>query len=141
MKAAQLLKTQAGVRYPDVAGDPASQALAEKSLTAMARTAGCPGFENDFVVFTSEDIIGSGGSVQAPTLVVHDEADPMAPVDHVAWFAANCSRCETVPVQAAGHLVWVGPGAAIGHTARGRFLRECARRAAEPRAAADGAGM
>jgi pimeloyl-ACP methyl ester carboxylesterase len=138
MTAAQFLRTETGDRYSDVAGDPACQALAEKSLAAMAQSGGCPGFENDFVVFTSEDIIGPGGSVQAPTLVIHDEADPMAPVDHVAWFAANCPRCQTVSVHAAGHLIWVGLGATAMHTARVRFLREHARRAAEPVAAADG---
>jgi pimeloyl-ACP methyl ester carboxylesterase len=138
MTATQFLKTEAGDRYPDIAGDPTSHALAETSLAAMAQSAGCPGFENDFVVFTSEDILGPGGPVQAPTLVIHDETDPMAPVDHVAWFAANCSRCETVSVHAAGHLIWVGPGAAVMHTARVRFLREHARRVAEP--VADGGG-
>jgi pimeloyl-ACP methyl ester carboxylesterase len=140
MTAAQLLKTEAGDRYPDVAGDPASHALAEKSLAAMAQSVGCPGFDNDFVVFTGEDIIGSGSSVLAPTLVIHDEADPMAPMDHVAWFAANCSCCETISIHAAGHLIWVGPGATSMHTARVRFLREHARRVAEPGATADGGG-
>lgn len=131
MTAAQFLKTEAEDRYPDVADDPAAHALCETTLAAMAQGTRYEGFENDFVVFTSEDIIGPDGSVQTPTLVIHDETDPMAPVAHVAWFAANCARCETVPVHAAGHLIWVGPEADVMHKARVRFLREQARRAAE----------
>ena len=137
MTAAQLLKTEAGDRYPEVADDPAAHALCEKTLAAMAQGTKCPGFANDFVVFTGEDILGPDGSVQTPALVIHDEADPVAPVDHVAWFAANCARCETVSVRAAGHLIWVGPGAEVMHKARVRFLREQAGRAAEPDAALD----
>jgi pimeloyl-ACP methyl ester carboxylesterase len=140
MTAAQLLKTEAGERYPEVADDPAAHALCETTLAAMAQGARCAGFENDFVVFTSEDIIGPGGSMQTPALVIHDEADPMAPVGHVAWFATNCLRCEAVSVHAAGHLIWVGPGAEVMHKARVRFLREHAQRAAEPSAAADRGG-
>ena len=132
MTIAQFLKAQAGDRYPEVAGDPAFQTLGEQTLAAMGRVAGYAGFENDFVIFTSEDIVGLGGSVQTPTLVIHDEADPVAPVDHVAWFVTNCSRCETVSVHAAGHLIWVGPGAEVIHKARVRFLREHGKRAAEP---------
>ena len=130
MTVARFLKTEAGDRYPEVADDPASRALCEKTLAAMAQGVGCAGFENDFAVFTSEDIIGPDSSVQRPTLLVHDEVDPIAPVDHVAWFAANCPRCETVSVHAAGHLIWVGGGAGVMHQTRVRFLKEHAKRAA-----------
>jgi pimeloyl-ACP methyl ester carboxylesterase len=137
MTVAQFLKTEAGDRYPEVAGDPACQTLCEKTLAAMAHGVWAEGFENDFVVFTSEDIIGADGSLQLPALVLHDEMDPMAPVDHVAWFVAKCSQCETVSVRAAGHLIWVGPGAEVMHRARVHFLREHAKDAAEPSAVTD----
>lgn len=130
MTVEKFLKTEAGDRYPAVADDPASQALCEKTLAAMARGVSSPGFENDLVVFAFEDIIGPDSLVQRPTLIIHDKADPMAPVDHVAWFAANCPRCETVSVHAAGHLIWVGPGARVMHQTRVRFLKEHAKRAA-----------
>ena len=132
MSVAQFLKTEAGDRYSDVAGDPVSQALAEKTLVAMAQGVRCAGFENDFVVFTSEDIIGPDDLLCTPTLIIHDVSDPVAPAEHVAWLVAKCPQCETVSVHAAGHLIWVGPGATAMHTARVRFLRGHARRGAEP---------
>lgn len=130
MTVAQLLKTEAGDRYPEVAEDPASRVLCEKTLAAMAQGVRCAGFENDFAVFTGEDIISPAGLVQQPTLIVHDEADPLAPADHATWFAARCSRCETVSVHAAGHLIWVGREAGVMHQARVRFLKEHAKHAA-----------
>lgn len=140
MTVAQFLQTEAGERYPEVAGDPACQALCEKTLAAMARGVRCPGFENDFVVFTGEDIIDPDGSVRTPTLIIHDVADPMAPKDHVAWLLTKCPQCEAISVHAAGHLVWVCPGADVMHRSRVRFLREHARGVTEPATAVDRGG-
>ena len=136
MTVAQFLKTEAGGRYPEVSRDPSCRALGEKTLAAMADGVRCAGFENDFVVFTNEDVIGPDGSMHIPTLIIHDVMDPIAPEDHVAWLVAKCRQCKTVPVRAAGHLIWVGPGADDMHRARVRFLREPERRTAEPIAAA-----
>jgi pimeloyl-ACP methyl ester carboxylesterase len=125
--AEQFLKTQAGDRYPDIVGDPAAAKLAEASLAAMARGTNDAGFENDFVIFTSEDVIGPNGSLQAPTLVMHDTMDSLAPVDHVDWFVSHFPACQRVSVHAAGHLIWVGPDAGRMHQTRVRFLREHAK--------------
>jgi pimeloyl-ACP methyl ester carboxylesterase len=130
MSVKQFLKTEAGDRYPDVAGDPAAQRLCQTTLGAMARGTKCAGFENDFVVFTNDFIVGPGSSLQTPTLILHDVKDPMAPVDHVHWFVSNFPKCERVSIHAAGHLIWVGPDADIMQRSRVRFLREHAKRAA-----------
>ena len=124
MSVKQLMKTEAGGRYNDVAADPATEALCRTTLTAMKQGTKSPGFENDFVVFISEDIPGENSSLEAPTLMIHDEQDPMAPVDHVDWFASMVPDCERVSVHAAGHLIWVGPEADVMHKSRVRFLRE-----------------
>jgi pimeloyl-ACP methyl ester carboxylesterase len=123
MTAAQLLQLEAGDRYVDVAGDAAAQALAGTTLEAMRRATAMAGFANDFVVFMNEDILGGASLLSAPTLVIHDAMDPLAPVEHVAWFQSQCAACETLPIHAAGHLVWVGPQADAMHQARVRFLR------------------
>jgi pimeloyl-ACP methyl ester carboxylesterase len=130
MSVKQFLKTEAGDRYPDVADDPAAQRLCQITLAAMARGTKCPGFENDFVVFTDEAIVGPESSLQMPTLVLHDVKDPMAPVDHVEWFVSIFPNCERVSIHAAGHLIWVGPDADMVQKSRVRFLREHATRAA-----------
>jgi pimeloyl-ACP methyl ester carboxylesterase len=123
MTVPEFLKTEAGERYSDVANDRACQALCEKTLAAMAEGVRSAGFENDFLVFTGEDSIAPGDSLNTPTLIIHDEFDPMAPVDHVAWLATKCMQCQTVSVCAAGHLIWVGPDVDAMHGARVGFLR------------------
>jgi pimeloyl-ACP methyl ester carboxylesterase len=120
----RFLRTEAGDRYPDAAGDPAARRLGEATLAAMARGTRCPGFENDFVVFTRDPIVGPDRPLRAPTLIAHDVTDPMAPAAHVDWFVSTFPHCERVPLHAAGHLVWVGPDAAVMHRARVQFLRE-----------------
>lgn len=130
MTVAQFLKTEAGDRYPEVATDQASQALCKQTLAAMCEGMKYSGFENDFLVFTKEEILSLKGAMETPTLIVHDVKDPLAPVDHVDWFVSKCLQCERVSVNAAGHLIWVGPDAGIMHQARVRFLKEHAQRAA-----------
>lgn len=122
MSVKQFLKTEAGDRYADVADDPDAQNLASLSLTAMARGTRCPGFENDFSVFLNEEILGTSESSIAPTLVIHDERDPVAPRDHVEWFISRVPQCERVSLHTAGHLIWVGPDAERVHETRVRFL-------------------
>jgi pimeloyl-ACP methyl ester carboxylesterase len=128
MNVGQFLKSEAGDRYADVATDPATQRLCQTTLAAMARGTKYAGFENDIVVFSNEVIAGPGSSLQAPTLILHDVKDPMAPVDHVDWFVSNFPNCERISVHVAGHLIWVGPDADIVQRSRVRFLREHAKR-------------
>jgi pimeloyl-ACP methyl ester carboxylesterase len=124
MTAVQFLKMEAGERYADVANEPALQTLCTATLTSMHHAVNSPGFDNDFVVFTGEEIIGPADVLQPPTLVIHDALDPIAPVDHVDWFVSRFPRCERVTVHAAGHLIWAGPDAALMHESRVRFLRD-----------------
>jgi pimeloyl-ACP methyl ester carboxylesterase len=123
MSVQQFLKAEAGDRYADVDEDPATQSLCETTLAAMAQGTKYAGFENDFVVFTNDDIIGANRPLRTPTLVLHDVKDPMAPVDHVAWFVSKVPDCERVAVHTAGHLIWVGPDADVMQQTRVRFLR------------------
>jgi pimeloyl-ACP methyl ester carboxylesterase len=124
MSAKQFLKMEAGDRYSDVADDPASNALCALTLAEMAQGTKHGGFENDFIIFTDESIIGANCLLQTPTLLIHDALDPMAPVDHVDWFVSKVPHCQRVSIRAAGHLIWTGPDADVMHQTRVRFLRE-----------------
>jgi pimeloyl-ACP methyl ester carboxylesterase len=130
MTVAQFLKAEAGERYAEVAGDSASQTFCKRTLAAMAEGTNNVGFENDFAVFVSEDVIGPDSSMQTPALIIHDVKDPSAPLEHVDWFVSKCPKCERVSVHGAGHLIWVGPDADVMHQTRVRFLKEHAKRAA-----------
>jgi pimeloyl-ACP methyl ester carboxylesterase len=89
----------------------------------MAQGTKYAGFENDFLVFTNEAIIGANDSLKTPTLIIHDIKDPLAPVDHIDWFLSLFPQCERLSVHTAGHLVWVGPDADAMHHTRVRFLK------------------
>ncbi len=124
MTAAQFLKMEAGERYADIADDPALQALGNATLAAMHHAVHSPGFDNDFAVFTGEEIIGPADVLKPPALVLHDALDPIAPAEHVDWFVSRFPQCECVTVRTAGHLIWAGPEAGLMHGTRVRFLRE-----------------
>ena len=123
MTVKQFLKTEAGDRFSEISDDPVARDLAELTLSAMAQGVRHPGFENDSVVFTREEVMQPGASLNTPTLVIHDPSDPLAPICHVEWFASLVPDCERLSVHAAGHLVWVGRESPLMHEARVRFLR------------------
>lgn len=123
MTAAQFLKMEAGERYADVADDAALLALCAATLSAMRCGADCAGFDNDFAVFTGEEVIDATSVLTPPTLLLHDALDPIAPVDHVDWIVTRFPQCERVTVHAAGHLIWAGPDAGRMHETRVSFLR------------------
>lgn len=120
----QFLKTEAGDRFADVADDVAALQICESTLATMRHAVEFPGFENDFVVFIDEDILAEDQSFRVPTLLIYDICDPLAPVNHVDWFASVVPTCERVSVHAGGHLVWVGREANIMHESRLRFLKQ-----------------
>lgn len=119
----ELLRMEAAARFDQCAGDPAAEQIAASSLAAMRQGTRCPGFENDMRIFATESIMDRDNLPSAPTLLIHDEADPMAPVAHVDWFASLVPHCERVNVCAGGHLIWVGPDSALVHQKRVDFLR------------------
>lgn len=129
MSVPQFLKTQAGDRFRDVESNPVAEALCKTTLDAMRRGTRYAGFENDFVIFTEEEIIGPDSSLETPTLIIYDVKDPMAPPDHVDWFVSRFPRCERVSIHAGGHLIWIGPEADLMHQTRVQFLRRHAGRA------------
>ncbi|MCH7724912.1 MAG: alpha/beta hydrolase, partial [Planctomycetes bacterium] len=104
MSVKQFLKTEAGERFSDVANNPAAQKMCELTLAAMGQGVRFPGFENDLLVFTNEDIIEEDLSFHVPTMLIHDVCDPLAPVNHVDWFVSLVPECVRVTVHAAGHL-------------------------------------
>ena len=53
----QFMKMESGPRYDTVRDNDSVRELCRNSLTAMAKGLRYPGFENDFIVFTTEDII------------------------------------------------------------------------------------
>ncbi len=126
----QFMKLEAGTRYEGVRDDPTALHVCKQSRDAMVNGPAHPGFENDMIVFTTEDIVVETTRIASPTLILHDRQDPMAPVAHVEWLASFNPHCQCVSLHSAGHLVWAGPDAGLMHDTRVRFMTEHAKRAA-----------
>jgi pimeloyl-ACP methyl ester carboxylesterase len=119
----KFLAFQAGARFPAVQNDTGALELCRETLESMRRCLrNCAGFENDFVLFLNESGLGPG-SVVRPTLVIHDPADPMAPVAHADWACECVPSAERCCVEAGGHIIWFGRDAGVMHDRRASFLR------------------
>lgn len=117
------LQLESGERFCEVQDDPTALELCRASVESMRRGVHEPGFENDFEVFVSENVL-EPGAVACPTLVIHDPCDPIVPVDHADWTIDCIPHAERFDVHAAGHLVWVGRDAEAMHARRVQFLRQ-----------------
>jgi len=117
------LKQFSGQRYPDVQDDPAAIEFCRFILDSMRLCLRQPaGFSNDFAVMVGEDGIESG-SIQCPTLMVHDELDPIAAIENVHWAIERIPDARWLNVHVAGHYIWIGPDAERARAERLRFLQ------------------
>lgn len=122
-RARTYLKRSSGRRFADVQTNESALELCRTSLSSMAECLRQPaGFDNDFRILLHEQAM-QPGAVSCPTLVIHDELDPVAPVEHAEWAVANIPGAEHCNVRAAGHLIWVGRDADEMHRRRVEFLR------------------
>lgn len=80
------------------------------------------GFDNDFAVVLAERGI-EAGSICCPTLMVHDEFDPVASIENVHWAQQRISTASWLNVHTAGHLIWIGPDAERAREERLHFLQ------------------
>jgi pimeloyl-ACP methyl ester carboxylesterase len=61
-------------------------------------------------------------NITVPTLVIHGTADPFIPAEQARAAAAAIPGATFLPVEGAGHLVWLGPDAARAAAAIRAFL-------------------
>lgn len=118
----KFLQLEAGARYPEVAADPRALEISAATIASMKRVTRAPGFKNDMRLYVDEDVLDDQSNLDVPTLVIHDELDPLAPVAHVDWFCSRVPTASRLTIRAAGHLVWAGPDAHHMHASRLDFL-------------------
>ncbi len=117
------LKQSAGQRFRDVQDDPAAIEFCRFMLDSMRECLKQPaGFSNDFAVIVAENGIEMG-SIRCPTLMVHDELDPIAPIENVHWAMQRIPNARWLNVHTAGHYIWLGPDAKRACGERLRFLQ------------------
>jgi pimeloyl-ACP methyl ester carboxylesterase len=118
-----LLRLETGRRFDEAGGNQAALELCQVTLRCMKecqrRSAG---FDNDVKILLQEDLL-LPGAVTCPTLVIHDDLDPLAPVAHRDWSIACIPHAERCDVHALGHLIWIGADAEAMHRERVEFMR------------------
>jgi pimeloyl-ACP methyl ester carboxylesterase len=118
------LRRMCGSRFAEVCDDAEVEELntriVESTLHCLAQPAG---IKNDLEILLSDGWQASE-RVRRPTLVIHDDADPVVPVGHAAWAVQQIRGAQRCDVHAGGHLIWVGRDAARMHSSRVAFLRQ-----------------
>jgi pimeloyl-ACP methyl ester carboxylesterase len=92
--------------------------LAELELRCAHRPSGV---ENDWANDVGEPWLVTG-SVLCPTLILHDQVDPLVTKAHVDWAMECIPHATHCDLEAGGHLIWTGRDATKMRSVRAGFL-------------------
>ena len=113
----------AGARFADVQEHVSAPQLAKEAFQNVKTTRNYrAGFANDARIWALENVL-SEGSVDCPTLIVHDPEDPHAPVCHAEYAAREIAGAQLLTLELGGHAIWIGRDADAMNSARIDFLR------------------
>ena len=82
------------------------------------------GIENDWDVLLGDNGVRPA-TIQCPTLIIHDRADPLVPFAHSEWSHQCISESRLLDIHTGGHLIWFGKDFDFIHNQRIELLRRC----------------
>jgi pimeloyl-ACP methyl ester carboxylesterase len=118
----RIVRNMSGTRYAEICDDPATHELAALLIATLFRCAvERVGLENDWGNTVGKEWLESG-SIRAPTIVIHDRADPLVPFAHAEWAVQTIGTAQLCDLHVGGHLIWLGREAQQMRTQRAAFL-------------------
>jgi len=116
------LRNMSGSRALHLEGDATVMQTIRKLAEMTAACAAQPrGIENDWAILVSDNGIRAG-SIFCPTLIIHDQQDPLVPFSHAQWSQASIADSQLLDICAGGHLIWFGPDSTRMKQRRMEFL-------------------
>jgi pimeloyl-ACP methyl ester carboxylesterase len=118
------LRNMSGDRYDEIASDEDALARISKLTVMSLECARRPsGIENDWAMLVADAGVVEY-SIQCPTLIIHDRADPLVPFAHAEWSHGRIDNSRLLDVHAGGHLIWFGRDYPRLHRVRVDFVRQ-----------------
>ncbi len=110
-------------RFNELRESPELKSLGPRLTDSMVRCCEQPaGTENDWFNWTGETWL-TPGSVQRPTLILHDRADAAVSFAHAEWAKDCIPNAQLCELHVGGHLIWVGKDQAKMRNERAAFIR------------------
>ena len=117
------MQAMSGQRFPELRHDPRVLPLIADLTNMTVQCAARPaGIQNDWAILIGDNGI-STDTIGCPTLIIHDEADPLVPFAHAVWSQSCIADARLLRVHAGGHLIWFGEDSTAMHNARMDFIR------------------
>lgn len=108
-RAGSVITFYSGVRAPDLRGDPHASWLIDQLIASGKRCSQQPaGIDNDLEILFDPDSTVQPGTIDCPTLIIHDRTDPVVPFAHVDWIQQAIPHAEWTDHKLGGHLIWTG---------------------------------
>jgi pimeloyl-ACP methyl ester carboxylesterase len=114
----ELMRDMSGRRYAEICEDQHAvqqiKTLGEMSLDCAAAPRG---IANDWAILVGENSVARD-TIDCPTLIIHDLADPLVPYIHAEWSQSCIANSTLLTVHGGGHLIWFGKDADRMHDER-----------------------
>jgi pimeloyl-ACP methyl ester carboxylesterase len=118
-----VLRFYSGSRYAGLRDDEAVNRMMKQLVTSSTGCARRPaGIDNDLEVLFDPASTVPTQSIECPTLIIHDRADPVVPFYHAQWTRQAVPQARISDLILGGHLIWFGRDVAAMHTERMRFV-------------------
>lgn len=116
------VRHMSGSRFPELRDDPGVVQQVTDLAGMMLKCAAVPaGIQNDWAI-----MVGSNGvakeTIECPTLIIHDRADPLVPFAHAQWSQSCIPHSRLLDIHAGGHLIWFGKDSTFMHDQRIAFI-------------------
>jgi pimeloyl-ACP methyl ester carboxylesterase len=109
-------------RFTQMREPRALQSLGSLLAGAMLRCPNYPaGIENDRANWAGEPWL-MPGCVGCPTLILHDQTNPVSPIAHAEWAMHSIPNAQFCNLHVGGHLIWVGKDAKKMRRERAVFI-------------------
>lgn len=119
-----IARVMSGERYVEICNDSVTGELAAVFVQTLVRCAQQRlGMENDWANMLGQPWL-EPGSIRAPTLILHDRADPIVPFAHAEWARQAIPTAELCDLRLGGHMIWLGADAPRLRAERAAFLRK-----------------
>jgi pimeloyl-ACP methyl ester carboxylesterase len=119
-----LLRRMSGSRFRELCDHvDVVQQISELSNMTLRCAAEPAGIQNDWAIMVGRNGVAKD-TIECPTLIIHDQADPLVPFAHAERSQSCIPRARLLDIHAGGHLIWFGKESAMAHDQRMTFLRE-----------------
>ena len=121
------LRHMSGSRFSEICSDQdAVEQITELTNMTLKCASAPAGIQNDWTILVGDNGV-TKDTIGCPTLIIHDQVDPLVPFIHAEWSQSCIRESRLLTIHAGGHLIWFGNDSNRMHAERMAFIEEASK--------------